>query len=160
MLDRLRDAAGHAVTSPVETRIRATGGVELAVRVSRRGPRRPGVLLVHGLASNARLWDGVAARLAELGHPVAAVDQRGHGHSDKPDTGYDFATLTADLAAVIDAPGLGAAPRRRVRAGAATSSSSWPSATPTPPGRSPCVDGGTIELAGHFPTWEVAPRRR
>ncbi len=41
------------------------------------------VLLVHGLASNAHLWDGVAERLAEAGHPVAAVDQRGHGQSEQ-----------------------------------------------------------------------------
>ena len=56
---------------------------------------------MHGLASNARLWDGVATRLAAAGHPVAAVDQRGHGQSDKPDDGYDFATLTEDLAAIL-----------------------------------------------------------
>ena len=35
-------------------------------------------LLVHGLASNARLWDGVAWRLAQQGHPVVAVDPRPH----------------------------------------------------------------------------------
>jgi len=44
-------------------------------------------VLVHGLASNARLWDGVARRLAGAGHSSAAVDLRGHGRSDKPDTG-------------------------------------------------------------------------
>ena len=30
---------------------------------------------MHGLASNARLWDGVAAELARRGHPVAVVGQ-------------------------------------------------------------------------------------
>ena len=59
-------------------------------------------LLVHGLASNARMWDGVARELDALGHPVIAIDQRGHGRADKPDDGYDFATLTEDLVAVID----------------------------------------------------------
>ena len=43
----------------------------------------------------------MADRLAAAGHPVAAVDQRGHGQSAKPDTGYDFATLTDDLLAVL-----------------------------------------------------------
>jgi pimeloyl-ACP methyl ester carboxylesterase len=67
-----------------------------------RPSRSPGpVLVVHGLASNAHLWDGVADRLAARGHPVAAVDQRGHGQSTKPDTGYDFATLTDDLLALL-----------------------------------------------------------
>ncbi len=59
-------------------------------------------VLVHGLASNARTWDLVGDRLAKAGHHVIALDQRGHGLSDKPDEGYDFATVTADLARVID----------------------------------------------------------
>ncbi len=83
-------------------RVAVSGGVTL--NVVARGVDHPGtpILLVHGLASNACLWDGVAARLAAAGHPVAAVDQRGHGRSDKPDHGYDFATLTDDLQAVLD----------------------------------------------------------
>jgi len=40
------------------------GRPRLAVR-RRGGPRRP-FLLVHGLASNARLWDGVGEHLAAL----------------------------------------------------------------------------------------------
>ena len=59
-------------------------------------------LLVHGLASNARMWDGVGEELARLGHPSIAIDQRGHGRASKPDDGYDFGTLTNDLLAVID----------------------------------------------------------
>jgi len=65
------------------------------------GDREPFVLL-HGLSSNSRTWESVAAQLAAAGHPVFAVDQRGHGLSDKPDEGYDFATITADLARLID----------------------------------------------------------
>jgi pimeloyl-ACP methyl ester carboxylesterase len=60
---------------------------------------------VHGLASNARTWDGVAQRLNEAGHTVVAVDQRGHGLSDKPDTGYSFDEVTADIRALIEALG-------------------------------------------------------
>lgn len=61
-----------------------------------------GFVLVHGLASNARLWDGVAQELNELGHRVAIIDQRGHGRSDKPETGYDFATISHDLMIVTN----------------------------------------------------------
>ena len=74
-------------------------GVRMAVREA-PGPRRP-FLLVHGLASNARLWDGVARRLAAAGHEVVAVDQRGHGGSEQTVTGYDTATAAADLAELI-----------------------------------------------------------
>ncbi|MCY7340287.1 MAG: alpha/beta hydrolase [Pseudonocardia sp.] len=56
------------------------GPVGLGARSFAGGTGRP-VLLVHGLSSNARLWDGVAGHLAAAGHPVLAVDLRGHGTS-------------------------------------------------------------------------------
>ena len=62
-------------------------------------------LFLHGLASNCRTWGLVAARLCAAGHPVAAVDQRGHGLSEKPAAGYDFATVAADVSRVIEALG-------------------------------------------------------
>jgi pimeloyl-ACP methyl ester carboxylesterase len=65
------------------------------------GKGQPFVLL-HGLASNAQTWGAIARYLAAAGHAVYAVDQRGHGHSDKPDEGYDFATVTEDLALLCD----------------------------------------------------------
>jgi pimeloyl-ACP methyl ester carboxylesterase len=54
-------------------------------------------VLVHGLASNAQTWNAVAGQLNAAGRRVVAVDQRGHGLSDKPDSGYDFDEVTADL---------------------------------------------------------------
>src|SRR5919204_6730228 len=64
------------------------------------------VVLLHGLASNARIWDGAAQRLAGAGMRVVALDQRGHGESEQPASGYDFATVGRDLAAALDALGL------------------------------------------------------
>jgi pimeloyl-ACP methyl ester carboxylesterase len=64
------------------------------------GDKIPFVLL-HGLSSNCRTWEAVAGRLAAAGHRIITVDQRGHGLSDKPDNGYDFATITADLARLL-----------------------------------------------------------
>lgn len=60
------------------------------------GTGRPFVLL-HGLASNATTWLTVGSMVAAQGHRVVAIDQRGHGHSDKPEAGYDFATVADDL---------------------------------------------------------------
>ena len=68
------------------------------------GAGRP-MLLVHGLASNARMWDGVAEELSARGHRVVAVDLRGHGQSTKPSVGYDFTTITDDLLAVVSSMG-------------------------------------------------------
>lgn len=66
----------------------------------------PPMLLLHGLASATRIWDFVAPLLAEHGYAVTALDQRGHGESEKPSTGYDFATIVADTAASAQALGL------------------------------------------------------
>ena len=139
----------------MEVRLAATGGVELAVRVTNGDAPGVPIVLVHGLASNARTWDGVVDRLAALGHPVAAVDQRGHGRSDKPDTGYDFATVCADLAAVIDRLGWS----RPLVAG-----QSWGGNVvlelavrhPSSIRALACVDGGTLEVSRRFPSWEQA----
>jgi pimeloyl-ACP methyl ester carboxylesterase len=64
------------------------------------------VVLLHGLASNCRIWDGVAPLLAAAGFRTVALDQRGHGESEQPDSGYDFATFGRDLAAALAALGL------------------------------------------------------
>lgn len=65
------------------------------------GTGRPLVLL-HGLASNSRWWLLVGPLLAKR-FRVVALDQRGHGESDKPDNGYEFETVAGDLAGFIDA---------------------------------------------------------
>lgn len=67
------------------------------------GAGRP-VVLLHGLASNARIWDFVAPLVAEHAR-VVAVDQRSHGLSQGPDSGYGFDETTADLGAIISALG-------------------------------------------------------
>ncbi len=54
------------------------------------------LVLLHGLASTCRIWDLVAPILADH-FAVVALDQRGHGLTDKPDQGYDFATVSGDL---------------------------------------------------------------
>jgi pimeloyl-ACP methyl ester carboxylesterase len=58
-------------------------------------------LLLHGLASNARIWERMAPALAAGGLAPVAIDLRGHGRSDKPEAGYDMATVSADLGAVL-----------------------------------------------------------
>jgi pimeloyl-ACP methyl ester carboxylesterase len=90
----------ETAVAPVDERVDVAPGVSLHVRCW----AAPGVpfVLVHGLASNARVWDGVAARLAGRGLPAYAVDLRGHGESDRPQTGYDTETAAADVAALIE----------------------------------------------------------
>jgi pimeloyl-ACP methyl ester carboxylesterase len=63
------------------------------------------VLLLHGLASSAQTWNLVAPLLARS-FRVIAVDERGHGGSDKPDAGYDLPTFVADVHAIVQALGI------------------------------------------------------
>ena len=63
------------------------------------------VVLLHGVASNSRIWIMVGPLLGQQ-LQVFALDQRGHGESAKPDSGYDFETVVGDLAAFIEALGL------------------------------------------------------
>jgi pimeloyl-ACP methyl ester carboxylesterase len=81
-----------------------TDGVRLSVRRWPGGPN--GALLIHGLASSSHIWDLVAPRLGRLGIEPVAYDQRGHGRSSKPSSGYGFERTAADAAAVIRATGL------------------------------------------------------
>ena len=111
-------------------------------------------LLVHGLASNARTWDLVAAKLNQAGHHVVAVDQRGHGLSNKPETGYSFDDVCTDLTALIEAMSL----RTPVIAGQSWGGNvvlelgaRWPEVM----SGIVMVDGGFIDLSGApGVTWE------
>lgn len=115
-------------------------------------------LLVHGLSSNARTWEAVGSILHAEGHAVAALDLRGHGRSDKPDGGYDFATLTADLLAAIDVLGFD----RPVVAGQSTGGNLAVELAHRAPDRVRAavgVDGGVLELQRRWPSWEDCERK-
>jgi len=59
------------------------------------------VLLLHGLASNARIWELTAPILAEAGFDLIAPDLRSHGLTDKPEGDLGFTTYARDLLALI-----------------------------------------------------------
>jgi pimeloyl-ACP methyl ester carboxylesterase len=88
---------------PVERSVLAHG-VSLHAREWPGGDRS--ALLVHGLASTSRIWDLVAPILADAALHTVAYDQRGHGRSGKPRSGYGFERTAADAAAVVRAFGL------------------------------------------------------
>jgi pimeloyl-ACP methyl ester carboxylesterase len=134
------------------------GGVELpagvSLAVTRAGARPPSFVLVHGLSSNRRLWSGVMRELAGHGNGSIAVDLRCHGESPCPPGPEGIAVNVADLAGLIAAERLD----RPVVVG-----QSWggnivlqlgadhPGAVAGVVG----VDGGMIQLADEFPSWEA-----
>lgn len=81
---RTSDAILHVTGSPVEG--------------------APTVLLLHGWATTSAVWAPTLARWTGS-ESVHALDFRGTGYSDKPDTGYTIARFAADVVDVIDALG-------------------------------------------------------
>ncbi len=140
--------------APIEMRVPVAPGVSLHVERRNGDSEAVPFVLVHGLASNLRLWDGVAEGLQARGHTVVALDQRGHGRSDAPESSYDMDTIVSDLRAVIEALGLA----RPVLAGQSWGGNvvlelGWRHARAVR--GIVCVDGGIIDLADWFPSWET-----
>lgn len=82
------------------TYITTNDGTKLFVKVW--GTGRP-VILLHGWPLSADSWDDQAVAIAEAGFQAISYDRRGFGRSDQPWDGYDYDTLSDDLAAVIEA---------------------------------------------------------
>jgi pimeloyl-ACP methyl ester carboxylesterase len=59
------------------------------------------ILCVHGLSSNSRIWDAVAERLTDRFH-VIAIDLRGRGDSQKPESGYHISQHVEDVKGILD----------------------------------------------------------
>ncbi|MHB8718596.1 MAG: alpha/beta fold hydrolase [Candidatus Dormibacteria bacterium] len=133
-----------------ESRVHAAG-IRLSVRDHEGGD--PPLVALHGLASNARWWDLVAQRLAPRTR-VLALDLRGHGRSDRPNSGYDLASVEEDVAAALATLGVGP----HVVAG-----HSWGASVALRHAARDgvlgcvCVDGGAADLRAVFGgTWEDA----
>lgn len=63
------------------------------------------VVLLHGWPLSSDSWDDQAMAIAQAGYRVISYDRRGFGRSSQPWTGYDYDTLSDDLAAVIEHTG-------------------------------------------------------
>jgi pimeloyl-ACP methyl ester carboxylesterase len=133
-----------------------TPRVALSVRDHPGG--EPALLAIHGLASNARWWDLVAARLAPR-HRVIAVDLPGHGQSDRPDGGYDFETVSRDLDGLLASLHH---PEPVVVVGHSWGAYVALSFAARHPGLTlgvVCVDGGVGDLKAHFgSSWKRAEK--
>ncbi|MEH3068561.1 MAG: alpha/beta hydrolase [Aeromicrobium erythreum] len=77
-----------------------TNGIQISYTDS-GGDGRP-VVLIHGWPLSGASWSEQVPALTEAGYRVITYDRRGFGASDKPDTGYDYATFTEDLAGLLE----------------------------------------------------------
>jgi pimeloyl-ACP methyl ester carboxylesterase len=131
------------------------GGLRLAYR-EYAASGEP-IVLLHGVASNAKIWLLVAPLLAER-YRTYAIDQRGHGRSDKPSTGYDFPTVAGDLLGFMDALDI----ERPVIVGHSWGGNVAVEFAATHPERAAgivLVDGGFMEISARDGmTWERAEK--
>jgi pimeloyl-ACP methyl ester carboxylesterase len=59
------------------------------------------VVLIHGWPLSGRSWENQVPALISAGYRVITYDRRGFGWSSQPWNGYDYDTLAADLAALL-----------------------------------------------------------
>jgi N-formylmaleamate deformylase len=75
---------------------------EVRLHYHRTGGDKPALVIVHGITDMGLAWSRVA-RALEQDYDVIMYDRRGHGRSEKPETGYTFPIHAADLVALIAA---------------------------------------------------------
>ena len=68
------------------------------------GKGRP-VIMIHGWPLSSDSFDDLSMAVANAGMRAIAYDRRGFGRSDQPWSGYDYNTLSDDLAAVVEHTG-------------------------------------------------------
>ena len=65
----------------------------------------PPLVALHGLSSSCHWYDLVMPHLTDAFHCVAP-DQRAHGKTDQPSSGYDWQTFSQDIISLLDHLGL------------------------------------------------------
>jgi non-heme chloroperoxidase len=86
-------------------RTRLTTGVELAYREHGHPGGQPLVML-HGFTDSSYSFSRLLPLLDEDRYHAYAIDQRGHGDSDKPRCCYSMDDFAADVVAFLDAVGV------------------------------------------------------
>jgi pimeloyl-ACP methyl ester carboxylesterase/DNA-binding MarR family transcriptional regulator len=83
--------------------VRAPGGVGLASEMTSTADSREAipVVFLHATGFSRGVWRPVARLLADV-TPGIALDLRGHGNSDKPDSPYEWSVFAQDVAAYIE----------------------------------------------------------
>jgi non-heme chloroperoxidase len=79
----------------------AENGLPIELHFTDQGEGQP-VVLVHGWPLSGRSWEAQLPALIGAGYRVITYDRRGFGQSSQPWLGYEYDTLAADLAALMD----------------------------------------------------------
>ena len=90
---------GQPVAQPIEGSFETNDGHTLRYVEAGSGPP---LVLVHGWSHSAKLFEAQLAGLSDR-YRVIAIDQRGHGFSDKPNHGMRLSRLAKDLHEFLNA---------------------------------------------------------
>ena len=92
---------GRAATAVTTGHVRLATGIRMHYAAAGDPAAEP-VILLHGYTDSWRSYELVLADLART-RRVYALDQRGHGETDRPDDGYLVRDLASDVVAFMDA---------------------------------------------------------
>jgi 2-(acetamidomethylene)succinate hydrolase len=84
-------------SSRIEELVYTLPGITLAGIASGSGPL---ALCFHGITANGRVFEPIVSQLSRRFHAVS-LDQRGHGRSGKPASGYGGEAFAGDIAALV-----------------------------------------------------------
>lgn len=88
-------------------RVKLSTGITMKY-VEAGDPNGPVVLLIHGYADSSFSYSRVIPMLDKR-YRIIAIDQRGHGDTDKPEGGYEMRDFAADVSAFLDAKSIDSA---------------------------------------------------
>jgi pimeloyl-ACP methyl ester carboxylesterase/tetratricopeptide (TPR) repeat protein len=93
-----------AANSTPRSKVKLATGITMSYVES--GPADgPPLILVHGFSDSSVSYSRVLPLIDKRFH-IYAIDQRGHGDSDRPSDGYDMSNFAADIVAFMDAKGI------------------------------------------------------
>lgn len=93
----------HATFQPKATRLEA--GLQLEY-VEYGDPDGETLVLLHGITDSWFSFSRLLPLLDPARHHAYAISQRGHGDSDRPESGYSMDDLASDVVAFMDAVGV------------------------------------------------------
>jgi pimeloyl-ACP methyl ester carboxylesterase len=85
----------------VEEKIKLKNSITLNVQHTPGKTEKPTVLLLHFSGGTSHMWDGVIPHLQQE-YRIIAPDLRGHGKSDRPETGYHINDFADDLYLLLE----------------------------------------------------------
>lgn len=90
------------MTEPTMKKVKGDG---IQINLADWGGQGKHILCIHGITANCRSWDMIAGALVPDFH-VMAMDLRGRGLSDKPDSGYSMEHHVRDILNLMDDLGI------------------------------------------------------